>query len=126
MHTADVIDGVGTAIEIVGVAIMVIGAIAATAAFLIAVWRQHAFRPMYQAYRRGLGALSCSDSSSWPPTSSKRSPSADARERGRPRADRPDPIALSFSPEVEIDGHWPWQATERSRDRQVRPEGPTP
>ena len=116
MHTADVIDGVGTAIEVMGVAVMVIGAIGATVAFLVAVWRQHAFRPMYQAYRRGLGrsillGLEFLVAADIIKTVAISPTLENVAVLGLIVLIR---IALSFSLEVEIDGHWPWQGNREA------------
>ena len=111
MHTEDVVDAIGTAIELVGVAVMVIGAIAATIAFLLSVYRQHEFRPMYQAYRRGLGrsillGLEFLVAADIIKTVAISPTLENVAVLGLIVLIR---IALSFSLEVEIDGRWPWQ-----------------
>jgi uncharacterized membrane protein len=55
MDITAVIDSIGRGIELVGIAVIVIGAALATLTFLLALVRGGAFDAMYRTYRQGLG-----------------------------------------------------------------------
>ncbi|NYH54413.1 putative membrane protein [Nocardiopsis arvandica] len=55
MDIAEVIEAVGTAVDVAGVGVIVIGAVGATALFAYRVVSGGAFTEAYRPYRQGLG-----------------------------------------------------------------------
>ncbi|WP_236700621.1 DUF1622 domain-containing protein [Allosalinactinospora lopnorensis] len=53
--TADLIEAVGTAIDVIGVAVIVVGAVSVSAVFLYRLLRGHPVAEVYRTYRQGLG-----------------------------------------------------------------------
>ena len=101
-------------VEIVGVALILAGAAAATLIFLVAVFREGGFDPAYRAYRRNLGraillgleflvAGDIINTVAVDPT---------FRNVGVLAGIVVIRTFLSFSLEVEIDGRWPWQRAD--------------
>ncbi|MDE3722489.1 DUF1622 domain-containing protein [Nocardiopsis sp. N85] len=55
MDTVEAVEAVGTAIEVAGVAVIVVGMVAATAVFFHRLVRRVPFAEVYRPYRQGLG-----------------------------------------------------------------------
>lgn len=112
------IEVVSTAIEVVGVLTIVVGALAATAVFGRRVLTGQGLHPAYQGYRRGLGRaillglefLVAGDIIRTVAISPSFQSVAVLAMIVLVRT------FLSFSIGVELDGHWPWHG---KRDRQT-------
>jgi uncharacterized membrane protein len=104
-----VVDGVATGIEVGGIAVIVVGALIATAVFLRQLLRSGGgFTPAYRQYRGDLGrAIHLIGTVAVDPT---------FRSLGVLGLIVLIRTFLSFALEVEIQGRWPWQGRERSEE----------
>lgn len=115
----------GTAIDAIGVAVIVVGALVGTTLFAYRLSRGQPFTPVYRNYRTGLGRaillglefLVAGDIirtvAISPTFTSVGVLAAIVLVR----------TFLSFSLEVELEGRWPWQASNASQPRATRPNG---
>ena len=106
------------ALEVAGIAIIVVGAVAATLVFLHHVHRTQPFDEAYQGFRSHLGraillGLEFLVAADIIGTVAVEPTFENLGVLGLIVLIR---TFLSFSLEVEINGRWPWQANERSRN----------
>lgn len=123
MNVEQLIDAVGKGIDVAGVAVIVLGAVAATAVFAVR-WFRRRSSDAYTAYRQSLGraillgleflvAADIIRTVAITPT---------FRSVGVLAAIVLIRTFLSFTLELEIDGRWPWQ---RDPERERLRQGPT-
>lgn len=112
MEFASVIETIGTSIDGVGVAVIVVGALAGTIRFLWGLSTRQEFAATYRRYRRGLGRAILLGLEFLVAADILRTVAIS------PTYTSVGVLAvivavrtfLSFSLEVELEGRWPWQA----------------
>ena len=113
----DWVDGVSKVVDAVGVVIVVLGLVVASAMFLSRALRSDQFDPVYRSYRQGLGRAILLGLEFLVAADIIRTVAVD------PTFQNPGVLALivlirtflSMALQVEIDGRWPWQAREPDR-----------
>lgn len=117
MNFEPVIEAIGTAMEVVGVAIIILGALAATAFFGRRLLGDEKLHEAYQGYRHGVGRaillglefLVAGDIIRTVAISPSLESVAVLAAIVLVRT------FLSFSLEVELEGRWPWQGKQGQR-----------
>ncbi|MEU7856111.1 DUF1622 domain-containing protein [Nonomuraea sp. NPDC049141] len=111
MQVNDVIETIGTVLDVVGVAVIAVGLVIATATFALNLARTRRVGGLYQAYRRGVGrsillgleflvAADIIKTVAVSPT---------FQSLGVLAIIVAVRTFLSFSLQVELEGRWPWQ-----------------
>ena len=121
----DWVDAVSKVVDGVGVAIVVVGLLVASAMFLSRALRTDQFDPVYRSYRQGLGRAILLGLEFLVAGDIIRTVAVD------PSFQSAGVLALivlirtflSMALQVEIDGRWPWQS--RRPDTQPAPGSPT-
>ena len=121
----DWVDAVSKVVDAVGVAIVVVGLLVASAMFLSRALRTDQFDPVYRSYRQGLGRAILLGLEFLVAGDIIRTVAVD------PSFQSAGVLALivlirtflSFALQVEIDGRWPWQP--RKSDPPPAPGSPT-
>ncbi len=115
MRFEDVIESVGRAMEIAGVAVIVVGAIVATMSYAIAVIRHDQTHASYRLYRRALGRSILLGLEFLVAGDIIRTVAIepDFRSVGVLALIVLIRTFLSAELEMEIDGRWPWQRERR-------------
>lgn len=111
------VEVVGTAIEVVGVLIIVLGALASTAVFGHHLLKRRELHPAYRSYRQGLGRAILLGLEFLVAGDIIRTVAIS------PTFQSVGVLAvivvvrtfLSFSLEVELEGHWPWHGDKDGR-----------
>lgn len=124
MDFAKVMEVAGTAIDGVGVAVIVVGAVFGTVRFLRGLSARQPFTPTYRRYRQGLGRAILLGLEFLV-----------AGDIIRTVAISPSYTSvgvlavivavrtfLSFSLEVELEGRWPWQTADHHPEGRARPD----
>ncbi|WP_131737171.1 DUF1622 domain-containing protein [Actinomadura roseirufa] len=128
MTSDEIVENVGRAVDLAGVAIIVCGAVAATAVFAHrALGHRHELPLVYRSYRQSLGRAILLGLEVLVAGDIIRTVAVS------PTLDSVAVLAaivgvrtfLSFSLEVELEGRWPWQARPETV-REARPGGRPP
>lgn len=103
-------------IEVVGIAVIVLGAALATALFLHHLYRDRSFNEAYSRYRSNLGRAILLGLELLVAADIIRTVAVEPtfRSLGVLAIIVVIRTFLSFALEVEINGHWPWEAAERA------------
>jgi uncharacterized membrane protein len=111
MDTAEVIEAVGTAIDVAGVAVIVVGTITVTAVFLYRLARRTPLDEIYRSYRQGVGRAILLGLEFLVAGDIIRTVAIEPTFRGVGVLAGIVLIRtfLSFSLEVELENRWPWQ-----------------
>jgi uncharacterized membrane protein len=109
-----VVSHVGTAVDIAGVAVIVVGALAATAAFFYRLAQRSEVQQAYKLYRQGLGRAILLGLEFLVAGDIIRTVaiSPSFRSVGVLAVIVLVRTFLSFSLEVELEGRWPWQSRQ--------------
>ena len=112
------VDWLATGIEVVGIAIIVVGTFVATAVFLRNWLKERTFTPAYRQYRRDLGRAILLGLEFLVAADIIGTVAVDPTFHNLAVLGLIVLIRtfLSFALEVEIQGRWPWQGNEKSRD----------
>jgi uncharacterized membrane protein len=113
----DWVDGVSKVVDAVGVAIVVLGLVVASAMFVSRALRSDQFDPVYRSYRQNLGRAILLGLEFLVAADIIRTVAVD------PTFQSAGVLALivlirtflSFALQLEIDGRWPWQPREPDR-----------
>jgi uncharacterized membrane protein len=123
VNSDEIVENVGRAVDLAGVALIVCGAVAATAVFASRLRRRHGpFPGLYRLYRQDLGraillgleVLVAGDIIRTVAVSPTLGSVAVLAAIVGVRT------FLSFSLEVELEGRWPWQQGRTGTDRDTR------
>ncbi|CAL9450133.1 hypothetical protein SUDANB121_02439 [Nocardiopsis dassonvillei] len=121
MGVAEVVESVGTAIDVAGVAVIVLGTAAATAVFLYRLAHRRALEEIYRPYRQGVGRAILLGLEFLVAGDIIRTVAIE------PTFHSVGVLAgivlirtfLSFSLEVELENRWPWQRRRGAAERSV-------
>lgn len=124
MNVEQLIEAVGKAVDVAGVSVIVLGAVAATAVFAVRWSRLRRPSDAYTAYRQTLGRAILLGLEFLVAADIIRTVAITPTFRGVGVLAGIVLIRtfLSFTLELEIDGRWPWQ---RDTERERRRQGPT-
>lgn len=118
MSFEEIVEGIGKSVEGVGIGVVVIGLVTATARYFWSVWRATG-AASYRQYRRDVGKAILLGLEFLVAGDIIRTVAVDPSftEVGVLAAVVAVRTFLSFSLEVELEGHWPWQRSARELAR---------